>query len=338
MKFNVGYQQPDNGEYFVDILKEYQQNIEEMYFSWVGSASGRGVFGTKNTRFDWSAQQRLEQELCAVKAMGIKLDLLFNSNCYGADAVSISLENEIKSIIDHLGSLCGGPDVVTTTSLTVARTVKREYPGIDVRASVNMKIGTSEAMKYVSGLFDSFCLQRDNQRNLDYVHSIGDWCRQNDKGLYILANSGCLRNCPGQIFHDNMVAHDVEIAATNNIKGWIPYVCHNVLSKQENLPAILQATWVRPEDLHYYEGIFNAVKLATRQHSHPRMVIAAYVNQKFNGNLLNLLEPSFAQWLTPKIIDNALFPSDWFERTSKCNGLCHQCAYCESVFKLVTSD
>ena len=33
------------------------------------------------------------------------------------------------------------------------------------------------------------------------------------KKLYLLANSGCLNDCPSHVFHDNLVAHEMEVDA-----------------------------------------------------------------------------------------------------------------------------
>jgi hypothetical protein len=332
MDFMIGYQQPDNGEYFAEIVEDYKDRVAEVYFPWPGAASGRASLGRKRGAVDWNAQARLEDELVAIRKMGVALDLIFNANCYGAYAVSEHLENEVCSVVEHVGEVCGGLEVVTTTSLAIARTIKRNFPSVEIRASVNMRIGTVQAMEHLAGLFDSFYLQRDLQRNLDYAKKMKNWCGQNGKGLYILANSGCLRFCPGQVFHDNLVAHDAEIDEVKNIPDWTPHVCWNRYRKEENRHYILSSTWIRPEDLKNYDGIFDKVKLATRQHSHPRMVIDAYVNGSFGGNLLNLFEPSFAPAFAPAEVSNDKFPADWFDKTSTCNGECHECGYCEKVF------
>jgi collagenase-like PrtC family protease len=334
MKFAIGYQQPENGERFPDLVNDYREHISEVYFPWVGTASGRASLGKARGGIDWNAQYTLEEDLVRIRELGIKLDLLFNANCYGERAVSQSLANEVIAILAHLNDFCGGADTVTTTSLAIARTVKKHFPHIEIRASVNMRIGTTQAMSYVSGLFDSFYIQRDIQRNINAVKKIKKWCDDNGKGLYMLANSGCLRNCPGQTFHDNTVAHDAEIDEMKNIENWTPHVCWKLYKKTENFAEFLKSTWVRPEDLHFYDKIFSVVKLATRQHSHPRMVIDAYTSRYFNGNLLNLMEASFSSIFAPYYIDNSLFPDDWFVNSSKCT-TCNSCGYCEQVLKKV---
>lgn len=336
MNFAVGYQLTDSGEEsFVDLVAEYRDQIGEVYFPWIGSASGRAALGSQRGIVDWQAQSRLEKDLKSFREMGLKLDLLFNANCYGGRAVSQHLQHEVGSTLDYLNQLVGGVDIVTTTSLAIARTVKKFFPDIEVRASVNMKIESTEAMSYVAGLFDSFYLCRDVQRDLGFVRNVRDWCDDNGKGLCLLANSGCLYRCPGQIFHDNMVAHDAEIDETKNIEGWTPHVCWNLYRKRENWPAILKATWIRPEDLYHYEGLVDVVKLATRMHSRPRAVLEAYTSGRWRGNLLDLLEPGFASAFAPSIIDNSKFPDDWFEKTSGCERDCQNCGYCAEVFRQV---
>lgn len=331
----VGYQQPDNGEPFSMIVSDYRDTVGEVYFPWVDAASGRAALGNHGGKKDWNAQSVLEEDLRELRGLDVKLDLLFNANCYGRRAISRELENEVQSIIDHLGEICGGVDIVTTTSLMIARTIKKFYPQIEVRASVNMRIGTTQAMGYVSDLFDSFYIQRDLQRNVNYVRKVNDWCRSNGKKLCMLSNSGCLRFCPGQTFHDNMVAHDTEIDASKNIDGWISHICWNLYRKSENFVEILKSTWIRPEDLHRYEGMVDTVKLATRMHSHPRMVIGAYSEGHYSGNLLDLLEPAFSSVFFPNYVDNAKFPDNWAERIGECPNDCEACGYCSEVLKSV---
>ncbi len=333
MKFAVGYQQMEpHEESFVDMVRDYAAHVAEVYFPWVNQPSGRAALGGPG---DWGAQTVLENDLLALRDMGVSLDLLYNANCYGGRAVSQSLRDEVLSLLAYLRQRVGGVQTVTTTSLAVARTVRRAFPDIEVRASVNMRIGTIQAMEYVAGLFDSFYVQRDFNRDLTHLRELAAWARAAGKRLCLLVNSGCLRFCPGQTFHDNLVAHEAEIDQTRNIEDWTPHVCWHCLADPRQRAAILKATWIRPEDLHHYEGLCDVVKLATRMHQRPRGVLHAYVNRRHRGNLLNLLEPGFGPLFAPRIIDNDAFPPDWFARTSSCGGRCHTCDYCDTVMRQV---
>ena len=333
MKFAAGYQLPSGeNESFVDIVRDYRRHIAEVYFSWPGTASARAQSSRRRGYTDRKARQILEDELRAIRAMGIKLDLLFNANCYGGKAISRGLEAEVRSIIERLGAKAGGVDIVTTTSPFVAHTVKKYFPSMETRASVNMRLGTIFALNYSREWFDSYYIQRDVQRNISYVHKLKEWADRNGKTLCMLANSGCLRYCPAQTFHDNLVAHDGKIAETNNVSDWNPHLCWSLYQDRKNWPAILQGSWVRPEDLHHYAGLVKVVKLATRMHTHPRLVIHAYANRQYNGNLLDLFEPGFGPAFAPYLIHNARFPADWFKKTSTCHEAdCDKCGYGRSV-------
>lgn len=333
MKFAVGFQLYENGEEpFSQIVNTYKAHISEVFFAWQDIATGRSAVATRHGYTDWSAQSRLEEELRAIKAMGIKLDLLFNGNCYGAYAISEKLANTVISVIEHLEQAVGGVEIITTTSPVIAHTVKKHFPAIEVRASINMKIGTVKAMEYLSDLFDSFHVQREYNRDLQHLSMLKQWADANGKKLILLANSGCFAHCSGQTFHDNLVAHESEICEVENLKDFTPYVCWRTLKDPKNWHMLLQNTWIRPEDIHHYDDLFETVKLATRMHALPGMVIDAYCRRQFIGNTLDLFEPGFGRAIAPYIINNSAFPKDWFTQTSKCDKMCHSCEYCKKVF------
>ncbi|MFA7159922.1 MAG: hypothetical protein WC299_11520, partial [Kiritimatiellia bacterium] len=182
IRFAFGYQL-DGSESTAEIVRDYRRSVAEVYFSWPGTPSARALPGRRHGLSAAAARAIMEEELCAIRKMGVKLDLLLNANCYGAGAVSRRLEREIKTIIERLCARTGGVDVVTTASPMAARTVKKYFPGIEVRASVNMRLGTVQALLYSRELFDSYYVQRDVQRNLAHVRRLKRWADSNGKGL-----------------------------------------------------------------------------------------------------------------------------------------------------------
>jgi len=333
MKYCIGYQlREDDEESLVDIVGEFRGRVDEVYFPWLDMPSGRSPMTRRDGAVDWEAQARLEADLVAFRKMGLRLDLLLNASCYGGLAVSRSLANLVRSVIAHLDCLVG-LDVVTTTSPVIAATVKQHFPEVEVRASVNMRIGEVKGMQYVAHLFDSFYLQREYNYNLERIEELRGWCESAGKGLYLLANSGCLNFCSAQTFHDNLVAHEREADETRDLDDLPPALCWEFYRDRANWPALLQGSWVRPEDVHHYEGLFPAMKLATRMHARPGRVIEAYCRETFAGNLLDLLEPGHGPLLAPQVIDNGRFPDDWFERRARCDKRCHACDYCASVLE-----
>lgn len=333
MKFAAGYQPPQYGQRFPELTESYREHLSEVFFPWPGAPSGRPPVLTEAEFLSHQAEDILCRDLRDIQAQGIGLDLLMNANCYGEKAVSRQFEQEIRDQISRMTDLGCKPQIVTTTSLFVAQTFQTWFPEIEVRASVNMRIGTTQAMGYVAELFDSFYLQRDLQRNLDHVRDVRAWCDAHGKKLCMLANSGCLRFCPGQSFHDNLIAHCAEAEQLEPVRDFNPHVCWRLYRSRDNWAEILKATWVRPEDLHHYEGLVDVVKLATRQHSHPQSVLGAYTSGHWDGNLLDLLEPGFSPAFYPWYLDNQSFPPDFFQKTGQCANGCTQCGYCEQVLQ-----
>lgn len=58
------------------------------------------------------------------------------------------------------------------------------------------------------------------------------------------------------------------------------------------------------------------MKLATRMHTHPRMVVHAYPGGRHLGNLLDLFVSCFSKRFRRFIIDHQAFPDDWPEKTA----------------------
>ena len=330
----AGYQHFADGAPFAEIALRHP-SVKEVYFPWVDEPSGRPRLGFEEEDDPDELEAALRRDLTRLRGAGVKLDLLLNANCYGAEAMGVALERRIAAIVEKLDSWGCRPEICTTSSPFVARTLKVVAPDIEVRASVNMRLTTLQAFRYLAPLFDSYYLGRDVQRSLGTVKRFSEWCRANGKKLCILANSGCLRNCPWQTYHDNLIAHSDAAMKTENVKGWNPHLCWTLYRNSANFAEVLKATWIRPEDLHRYEGLVDVVKLATRQHANPDMVISAYERGGFEGNLLDLFESGFSPVFFPNFIDNAAFPPDWFEKTSACPRECAQCGYCESALRQV---
>ena len=336
MRFAVGYQLAESGEEpFSRIVSDYREHISELYFPWLDEPSGRSPLATRRGYTDWTAQARMEEELRAVRAMGIRLDLLLNANCYGGEAVSRALAGRVCSIVAHLQESIGGVDIVTTASPFIAHVLKKQFPGIERRASVNMRIGEVKGMAYMADLFDSFYVRREYNRDFARIAELRAWADEHGKKLGMLVNSGCLNFCSGQTFHDNLVAHEARTAETCNLEGFLPHTCWRYLRDPAHRVCVLQNSWVRPEDMHHYEGLFDFYKLATRMHSLPGMVIDAYASGRYYGNLLDLCEPGFGPAFAPWVIDNASFPPDFFDRVTACDKRCHTCGYCKGVLEQV---
>ncbi|MBE6712780.1 MAG: hypothetical protein E7580_04580 [Ruminococcaceae bacterium] len=329
---SVGYTVPADGQIpFVDLISRYRDAIGEVYFAFPGISSGRSPFGQESPYNDYDALNILTEDLVALTQMGVDRNLLFNASCGGADCMSLQHEREVLSILDFLFERGIGPTGITTTSPVTAEIIKRNAPEIQVRASVNMRIDSIKGVQYVEHLFDSFCICRDINRDLDALGRLTEYLHKQGKTCSILVNSGCLRKCSMQSFHDNAVSHELEIRSKANLSWARPAGCREFFSTPLHHVDFLQNTWIRPEDLHHYDGMVDLFKIATRMHFLPAVVIDAYANRSYHGNLADLFEPGHGPLFAPFVVDNDRFPEDWFEKTTSCNKDCRRCGYCRSV-------
>ncbi len=299
MKFMVGLQ--NRNDDFLQSIIQNKEHIYEVYFSWGDFPNGRNNQIEHEMYTSWEMQKWQIDALAKLKEHSIALNLLFNANCYGKFSQSRAFFNKIGNTVDYIKNEFGLQSV-TTTSPLIAKFLKNNFEALDVRASVNMEIGTIQGMEYVSEYFDSYYIKREYNRDFETIATLRSWCDEKGKKLFMLANSGCLNFCSAHNFHDNLVAHESEISQMDNAYNF-GGICHEYLKNEDNYSKIIENTnFIRPEDVYKYEPYFEAVKLATRVHKTPSIVLESYVRAKYSGDILRLLEPSHS--IYPYVIEN----------------------------------
>ena len=331
LKYIVGYPIIEDNS-FIQAIVENKEHISEVYFSWGDIPNGRSALGSDSALTPFELMQRQFEDLKMLSNKGLRFNMLFNGNCYGKDSQSKAFFNKIGNLTDFLmGEI--GISSVTTASPLIAKFIRENFDGIDVRASVNMEIGSIEGISYLSRYFDSFYVKRELNRNMRELSRLRKWCDENGKQMYLLANSGCLNNCSAHAFHDNLVAHEAEISAMDN--GYqFNGICWEFLSDKENSYKWLARTnFIRPEDIDLYDGIVPAVKLATRVNVSPTRVLRAYIGKKYIGSVMELLEPNHSGLFYPEYIENSRFREGFAERVMNCDKQCEKCGFCAEVMK-----
>lgn len=299
MKFMIGLKNGDKD--LLECICQNKAHIYEVYFSWGDFPNGRAsqLLSTRYT--PWELQDLQRQALQRLSDEQIKLNLLFNANCYGADSQSRAFYHKIGTTMEYVAEHYGLQSV-TTTSPLIAKFVHQNFEGVEVRASVNMEIGTAQGMDYLAKYFDSYYMKRELNRDFEAIANLHQWARDNGKRLFLLANSGCLNHCSAHVFHDNLVAHEAEIAKMDNAYAF-GGICHEYLKDPMHYRSLIEDTnFIRPEDIHKYEPYFTAAKLATRIHPSPTSVVNSYIRGKFSGNILDILEPRHS--IYPYVIEN----------------------------------
>jgi len=299
MKFTVGLQYTNDS--FLKTILENKEHIAEVYFAWGDFPNGRSNQLLHDQFTPWELQMRQMEVLNQLSQAGIGLNLLFNANCYGADSQSRAFFNKIGQTVDYISENYGLKSV-TTTSPLIAKFIRNNFDGLEVRASVNMEIGTIQGMDYLAEYFDGYYMKRELNRDFASVEKLSKWCKENGKKLHMLANSGCLNHCSAHNFHDNLVAHESEIAKMDNAYHF-GGICKEYLKSEKHYQSLIDDTnFIRPEDIWKYEPYFETVKLATRIHRNPGMVLNSYIRGKYSGNILEILEP--AHNIYPYVLEN----------------------------------
>ena len=319
---------------FKEACARHIDRIREVFFAWPGVPSCRPA-----PEFTPAVRIRLLDDLLWARENGIELDALFNANCYGDEAISCELADFVKRNLNNMGEAGLFPDTVTTTSPFIATVLRCEFPMIKIRWSVNLRVHGSIGFESVEELFDSFYVSREHHRDMVYLKNISEWAKAHGKIIGMQANSGCLRQCPFQTFHDNLHGHGdgrrTENLAATKEYGFSFFRCKTNYNRG-NFEDFLRATWLRPEDMPEYEPLVDIVKLATRRHPYPVEVLNAYAMHSYAGNLANLMDPVFC---FPRMFNNESFDAFgelWRKiRLCHCVNNCRHCGRCAALMKEV---
>ena len=317
---------------FVECCLPHLKRIKEVFFAWPGVTASRPMDA-------WTPERRarIVSDLVWARKNGIELDAIFNANCYGDIAMTRKLADHVTEKLGEMDSAGLFPEHLTTTSPFIATVVRRRFPALKIRFSINMDIDSQLALEYVTDICDAFYAGRNSHRNVDYVQRMGEWAHSHGKLIGIQANPGCLRNCPFHTFQNNLHGHNrMGQSEAAREFGFSNFLCRTVFERGD-YEQFLRGIWIRPEDLPLYEPHVDIVKLATRRHPAPGKIIAAYANCSYDGDLAEIMDPCFN---FPKAFDNKSFGQTtlWPEvRDCPHADDCRHCGKCtkllETVFK-----
>lgn len=151
----------------------------------------------------------------------------------------------------------------------------------------------------------------------------------------IIVNSICHQDCQYRIFHYNQLSGD-SIDRVNEIS--CEYYRKRCALRLFNEPSnFLRLTWIRPDDIGRYTDIgINRFKLQGRQAvltGDPVRTVSHYMNQFYDGDLLELLFMFSSQFNFPISFDNRAldrFLEPFTKKKVFCGRDCTSCNYCES--------
>lgn len=314
---------------FQAVCEECLPSVREVFFAWPGVASCRPA-----TNFTPELRARMIGDLKWSRANGLELDTLFNCNCYGDISISAELADLVSRTLGEMDAEGLFPETVTTTSPFVAKIIRDRFPSVKIRWSVNQRVHGTVGFEYVLDDFDSFYVSRERHRDLAWLEMVSAWAREHGKTIGMQANSGCLRQCPYQTFHDNLHGHDEirQNAIGQRDFGFSYFLCRRTFSDPAQAEEFLRGTWIRPEDMPLYARHVDFVKLSTRRHPDPGAVVRAYSRCEYSGDLAMLMDPVFP--ISPAY-DNEVFKANAVEwnmiRNCPDADNCRHCGRCSAL-------
>ena len=109
-----------------------------------------------------------------------------------------------------------------------------------------------------------------------------------------MVNNSCLSSCAFSHYHMNTLAHASQ--SNHPSRGFFIDWCflRCTMMKLRNPVDYIRSEWIRPEDLHLYEG-FGYERFKVTERGAPTDVLVArvkaYTERRYDGNLLDLAQP-----------------------------------------------
>ncbi len=324
LEFEVPYNNDPETLEEVLKLKELNGNrIREVYMNAPQQFSGSG-----RVMPDTSVEQ-VVNIVDRIHQKGVRVNLLFNSTCEGADWYTPEV---INSKMDFLKMMHEkhGVEVVTVANPIYVKEIRQRFADIEICSSVLADIDcVQKAVIHRKAGADVIIPDININRDLNLLRQIKE---ATGARLKLMANEGCIHHCPWRKFQFNHISHqpkDLLITGDTMFNG-----CQQVTA--EDPSQILKSCWVRPEDAGKYEGITNYFKIVGRDKpkSHVTRTVRAYMEESWDGDLLDIMCSSLntftmtrGVYLDNKKLDAVAF----FKKVTSCGQKCEGCDYCAKV-------
>jgi collagenase-like PrtC family protease len=271
----------------IERLAEFSQVFE------VYGKLGSDIFGGGRSSYTLRhpSRRNLARTVAEAHRHGIGFNYLLNGATLGGLEQTRAGQKAIRRQLDLLAE--ADVDSVTIASPYLLRLVKRQYPRFSVRISVFAVVDSPEkARQWEEMGADTICVSAIAcNRDFERLSAIRQAVTCD---LQLIANAGCLLGCAYELTHMNLLTESSRKGS--RLGGYcLDYCFLNCSSKKLRHPVnLIRATWIRPEDLGFYEDIgYHNFKIVERSCPGDLLVkrVRAYVERRFDGNLLEIVGP-----------------------------------------------
>lgn len=293
IKFSIGYNHDLRLLKLLEGLKDY---VESFYFPVPNRLMGSGRAIQQEDNYE----ENIKEIIKTCKRANIKSLLLLN-----ATSEREFDQKHIEKIVNYVKSLdVDGVVVVNPVYIPELRKLN-----VEIQSSVNCYTKTVEqAMDLKEMGVNVLTIDRDINRDLDLIKKIKE---KTGLKIKMLVNEGCLRNCVFRKTHFNLISNNIDTVEFDKRS------CITLLRKHPE--KFFQIPFVRPEDLSKYEFV-DYFKIATRTMDTIKigLILEAYINERFEGDLLFLLSGKGIFDYFSEVDNRVLTENDFFNKiTSK---------------------
>ncbi|KGK98266.1 protease [Methanococcoides methylutens] len=285
--------------------------------------------GTGRTNLSTPKLDEIAQQTEYAHSKGVKMEIVLNSSCMGGQHLTPEGYRAIDWYFDKLNSI--GIDSITVADPYLVEMLAKDYD-MDVVVSVLSFVDTPQKAEFYEQLgATTIVVDPAVNRHFDKLEAIKDTvsCK-----LKLLVNEACLYQCPFRYAHFNFFSHANGPGPKPNVlDDYYYYKCLSLRIKDPQ--QIIKSPWIRPEDLKEYKHITDTFKIGGRTHFVNWILnnVEAYANERYDGNLMDLLDSikdlKDTFYIPNRELDGAI------EQWKKCDKVCHKCGYCKRLAEKV---
>jgi collagenase-like PrtC family protease len=299
-------------------------------------------------------QQDFERFISRCNLNNIIFNYTLNTIYPGSKRECLDKEEEIEATLNYFGNI--GISRITVASPFVLELVRKYDKDIEIEVSTILHVDTVTQIKYLKDKYNikKVCNNLMKNRSIKFLENAAEYCNKNDIQLELMVNEFCGVGGDGYATHCVLrdscyLCHASNVTKEDALLFDNYPMGHCMDARNSDQLNWLRVRWIRPEDIKLYNDIgINNFKITGRTGTTEYIVkvAKAYVEQKWDGNLLDLWKPLETIYSDQKesdfqqkySIDNKKldgFVNHWFENKDlECsNELCGTtCVYCKNFF------
>jgi collagenase-like PrtC family protease len=232
-----------------------------------------------------------KRHVARARQMGIGFNYLINAACLDNREYTRGGQRDLRRLLEFIEGC--GVEGVTISLPFLLPIIKKNHPRLKVRVGVYARVDGVAKARFWEDMgadcitLESISVNRDFETLEGIRKAVGI-------RLQLIANSNCLMFCPLSGQHMVNLSHASQ--GGHKSRGFMIDYCVLKCSREKlNDPAnYLRSEFIRPEDLYTYVDMgYTSFKILERGAPTALMAkrVAAYTERRFDGNLLDLIQP-----------------------------------------------